>query len=357
MDAKRNVDTKKYKCQTPIIFIFFNRPETMVQVLKQIQKVKPDKLYLVADGPRNEEEHKMTDLCRKIAEEAITWECQVEMIYAEKNMGCCDRVASGISYVLKKEEKAIILEDDIVPALSFFRFQDELLDKYKNNDEIFYIGGYNNVPYACGKKADYFCVRHFACWGWGTWAKKWNQVDLSMDYWADNKKICRAALEKYYGKKAYKWYKPILKGVYENSIDSWAYRIVLWIAYQSMTGILPRVNMCRNVGFGSGTHTTRASKCEKYDVETEELDFPLTHPDSMRVNTKWQHEKDRVEFLDGFYVKRFERFVKRIIKKTSRFFLKKDIKMKVAYVFGKKCFLPTLCAIYDNKKKEHVFCI
>ncbi len=357
MGVKQNVDIKEYKCQTPVIFIFFNRPETMVQVLEQIQKVKPEKLYLVADGPRNEEEREKTDLCRKIAEEAVTWECQIEKVYAEENMGCCDRVASGISYVLKKEERVIILEDDIVPTLSFFRFQDELLEKYKDNDEIFYIGGFNAVPYVCGKEADYFCVRHFACWGWGTWAKKWNQVDLSMEYWADNKRAYRAVLEEYFGKSAYKWQKPILKEVYESTIDTWDYRVILWMACQSKTGILPRINMCRNVGFGSGTHTAHTSKFEKYDVEAEELDFPLVHPKSLKMDIKWQNERNRVEFLDGFYVKRFERSVKKAIKKMSRFLLKKDIKIKVAYVLGKECFLPTFCEVRENRKKEHVFSI
>jgi len=67
----------EYKCKSPVIFIFFNRPHTMIKVLEPIRKVKPDKLYLVADGPRNKEEKSKTEECRRIAQEAIDWECQV----------------------------------------------------------------------------------------------------------------------------------------------------------------------------------------------------------------------------------------------------------------------------------------
>ena len=77
MDLRTIEYETEYKCKTPVVFIFFNRPQTMVYVLEQIRKAKPDRLYLVADGPRHVDEKIKTEECRCIAKEMVDWECQV----------------------------------------------------------------------------------------------------------------------------------------------------------------------------------------------------------------------------------------------------------------------------------------
>ena len=64
---------------------------------------------------------------RKLIEEKIDWECKLRKIYANSNLGLAKRVQTGLDTVFKEVEKAIILEDDTLPDLSFFRFCEELL--------------------------------------------------------------------------------------------------------------------------------------------------------------------------------------------------------------------------------------
>ena len=121
---------------TPIIFIFFNRSEHIVETLSVLQKLKPSKLYLVADGPRNNKERKQIQKVRKLVEKNIIWKTKVTKIYAHKNMGLRNRIVSGLNNVFEKEETAIIMEDDCIADQSFFKFCDVLLKKYKNNKKI-----------------------------------------------------------------------------------------------------------------------------------------------------------------------------------------------------------------------------
>ena len=127
---------------SPVALIIFNRPDHTREVFKRIAEIKPKQLFIVADGPRDEEDERKCLAARKVVER-ITWDCEVAKNYSEKNMGCKQRVATGINWVFENVEQAIILEDDCVPHPDFFRFCDELLIKYENDKRIMQINGSN----------------------------------------------------------------------------------------------------------------------------------------------------------------------------------------------------------------------
>lgn len=163
-----------YQCKSPVLLIFFNRPDTFQQVFEQVRKAKPPRLILAQDGPRNEMDKEGILLCRKIAEK-IDWNCEVVREYSEVNLGCGIRPQSAISKALELFDRVIILEDDCVPAESFFRYCDEMLEKYRDDERIAYISGLNHFEtWDCGEQ-DYFFTKTGAIWGWATWANKWNR--------------------------------------------------------------------------------------------------------------------------------------------------------------------------------------
>ena len=106
----------------PIAFITFNRPDTTKVVFAEIAKVQPKTLYLISDAPRegNADDEKKVAECRSYVESHINWPCDLHKVYADKNMGCRDRVYTGITHVFDHEEKAVIIEDDVVPGPGFF---------------------------------------------------------------------------------------------------------------------------------------------------------------------------------------------------------------------------------------------
>ena len=113
----------------PVVLFLFKRSETLPAIIGQIRKAKPAKLYLIADGPRNESEAEAVNKCRKLAESLIDWPCTVEKNYAEKNRGIYNNIGEGAKWVFGKEKTAIFLEDDNYPADSFFMFCKEMLEK------------------------------------------------------------------------------------------------------------------------------------------------------------------------------------------------------------------------------------
>ena len=114
----------------PVIFTIFNRPDTTRQVFEKIRAAKPQKLLVVADGPRVDRpgEAEKCIATREIIDE-VDWDCEVEKNFSETNLGCRVRCASGITWAFTLVDKAIILEDDTLPSTSFFPYCTELLDR------------------------------------------------------------------------------------------------------------------------------------------------------------------------------------------------------------------------------------
>lgn len=120
-----------------VVFLIFNRPDVTRLVFDRIAEAKPQRLFIVADGPRKErpEDKVLCEQTREIVEN-INWDCEVLRNYSDSNMGLQRRVSSGLDWVFGQSDDAIILEDDCLPDPTFFQYASELLEKYREDHRI-----------------------------------------------------------------------------------------------------------------------------------------------------------------------------------------------------------------------------
>lgn len=278
-----------YRCNTPVLLIFFNRPDTFKKVFEEVRKAKPKTLILAQDGPRNEKDIENIKKCREIAE-SVDWECEVIRDYSDVNLGCGVRPQSAITNALDKFESVIILEDDCVASQSFFRYCDELLEKYKDDERICYISGLNHFEtWDCGE-SDYFFTKAGAIWGWATWRRAWSKY---YDYYVK-------AIEDPYAKKIInsqitnKTVSDLRYASLKKANDSYhnneklSYWDAQWgvVKYsQNMLVIVPKKNLIKNIGIGATSTHAGALTEEKFVkfknfvfIPTHELEFPLKQP-------------------------------------------------------------------------------
>lgn len=165
------------RVDTPIMLLFFNRPDTLRQLFDWVRKVKPKQLFLVQDGARenNQKDIEGINECRKIVEN-VDWECDVKKNYSPINLTCDQREYSGIDWCFQYVDRLIILEDDILPSLSFYSFCGELLEKYKDDERIHMISGFNRCNNYTKSPYDYIFSKTGAGIGWATWRRSWEQV-------------------------------------------------------------------------------------------------------------------------------------------------------------------------------------
>ncbi len=133
-----------WQLNTPVAFLIFNRPRTTERVFAEIARARPPKLLVVADGPRGDRAGEDA-LCRQTRAiiERVDWDCEVLTNFADENLGCKKRIASGIDWVFSQVPEAIILEDDCLPDPSFFRFCEDMLIRYRHDERVGMVSGGN----------------------------------------------------------------------------------------------------------------------------------------------------------------------------------------------------------------------
>lgn len=170
-----------------VLFIIFNRPETTQRVFEAIRLAKPSRLYVAADGARENKagENELCEQTRKIIQN-IDWQCDVKTLFQKENLGCGKAVSKAISWFFENEEMGIILEDDCLPHPSFFKYCEELLEKYKNNEMIGIISGSNFQKSKKIGDCSYYFSDLINVWGWASWARNWNDFKFNVNELNDN---------------------------------------------------------------------------------------------------------------------------------------------------------------------------
>lgn len=300
--------------ETPVLFVIFNRPETARIVFDQIKKVKPEKLYVVADGPRlnkNDDAQKCNQ-ARKIIEE-VDWDCTVIKNFRDTNFGCTRSVSSAVSWFFEKEEKGIILEDDCAVDESFFYFARELLEKYKDDNRIFSINATNFLPQNNFVTDSYYFSRVFHCWGWASWRRAWKYYDLEMKDLDDFVK--QQVLKNYYKDKyIIKYWHGTLKNVQRN-LDTWDFQAAFIPFKENMLCINPCVNLVSNIGFEENVDATHPiSQDEDPRLIMRKINFPLIHPKFIVCNEK----ADLLETYSHRKIENLNVRIKKFFKRTFK---------------------------------------
>jgi len=148
-----NTFTPPHPLNTAVLFLVFNRPDTTKQVFEKIREAQPPRLYVAADGTREDRpgEAEKCEEVRKIAT-SVDWDCEVYPLFRDENLGCKYAVSGAITWFFENEEMGIILEDDCLPSQSFFWFCEELLERYRWDMRVGLITGFNKLTDSLGEE-------------------------------------------------------------------------------------------------------------------------------------------------------------------------------------------------------------
>jgi hypothetical protein len=270
MEAKR--------FETPVALFVFNRPDTTRRVFEAIANVRPARLLLVADGPRPGKGGE-AEACQQVREivSRVDWPSEVSTNFAESNLGCKDRMISGLNWVFSLVEEAIILEDDILPDPSFFSFCEAMLSRYRNDSRISMVAGFNIVQDSVRTDSSYFFSHLTHIWGWATWRQSWARYDEKLTNWPA---IRDAGLlwEIFERAENVKYWTNVFDQMHQGTgPNTWDYQWMYTNLTNHSLSIVPRVNLVENIGFGhKATHTIDESA--KPAVSVHSIELPLTHP-------------------------------------------------------------------------------
>lgn len=263
----------------PVALIVFNRPDTTRRVFDAIAAARPEKLFLIADGPRADRpgEAERCAEVRKIISN-VNWPCDVQTDFSQKNLGCRRRVVSGLDWVFTQVEETMILEDDCLPDQTFFRFCSELLDRYRNCEAVGAISGFNPARARPPATGSYYFSKAFTAWGWATWRRTWKKYDEQIKDWPEIKK--NGLLKKIWSSnRAIEYWTLVFDSSYNNPLlSTWDYQFVYAGWTKQWLNIFSNQNLVQNIGFREdATHTSKV--VPGLEIAAESMCFPLKHPD------------------------------------------------------------------------------
>ena len=283
-----------------VAIIFFNRPDTLQKVFNQIRIAKPNKLFLIQDGPRidNELDNLKILKCRQVFDN-IDWECEVHKNYSDDNLGCGLRPYTGINWVFSIVNEAIFLEDDCVPNQEFFMFCKEMLIFYRNDLRIGLITGTNHFNSYNFNDYSYGFVKSGSIWGWATWKDRWFKNDINMLNFNDSygrnlifngfkhKKIAKYRMNTWMNAK-----EKLITGKF----SFWDYQWGYTRQYNSWLSIVPKNNMISNIGIGyDSTHSGKSINnipkkiANLFFKSVDKSIYPIKHPPSVLCDNNYDN--------------------------------------------------------------------
>ncbi len=312
-----------WKIDVAVLCIFFARPNQFKQCFEQVKKARPRQLLLWQDGPRagREDDLKNIELCRQIAED-IDWDCEVYRNYHTENMGCDPSTFNSHQWAFSIVDKCIILEDDLVPSQSFFRFCKELLDKYENDDRIDRICGTNMLDIYEDTPYDYLFSKTGHSWGWASWrrvAETWNR---NYEFMNDEYTV-RLLREKGTSPQQQDVFLNLCRQYQEQGVPYWEKIIGARSLLHSGLIIYPKVNMVQNVGLDeNSTHTvTNLYSLPKnvqnhFTMKAHDIEFPIKSPPYIMADPIFDR-KCREQIRPSSSLKRFKRRTESVYRKIK----------------------------------------
>lgn len=289
------MNNMSYQLKSPVVLFIYMRSKNILVIISRLRQVRPVKIYIVADGPKNQSEEAVCSKTRKLVESHIDWPCKISKVYANQNLGLKRRFESGLNFVYTNEEQAIILEDDCIPDPTFFRFCDEMLEKYKEDNRIMTISG-NNFQGGKNKyHVSYYFSRYPHVWGWATWKRAWKLYDSNIPDWPKrrNTEWLKVLLG---GLIISEFWKYIFDRLYSGKINTWDYQLTYASFKHNGLNIIPAVNLVTNLGYGSDS--TNIKKYNKtIGIPTCAMQFPLVHPNRVETNESADSRIDNLVYL------------------------------------------------------------
>jgi hypothetical protein len=262
----------------PIVLFVYNRPWHTQQTVEALQKnelADRSDLFIYSDGPKDEQSEEAVQKVRKYIH-TIDGFKTVTIRKREKNLGLADSIIDGVSKVVNKYGRVIVLEDDLVTSPYFLKFINEGLEFYKEKKEVMSISGYNHpksiMPVPDTYREDIYFNYRNSSWGWATWNDRWEKVDWDVKDFEDF--INNRRLKKRFNRGGNDMAE-MLQSQMEGEIDSWAIRFSYAHFKNNCLSVCPINSHIENIGHdGTGEHCGVSMKyCNDLIKAKENVDF------------------------------------------------------------------------------------
>ena len=270
---------------SPIVLFVYNRSEHTKKTIEALIKNKyasESELFIFSDGPKkNDEDRIRVENVRKLIN-SIDGFRKIIIEESPNNKGLANSVISGVTKVIDKYEKVIVLEDDIVTGEDFLYYMNKGLDFYKNNKKIWSITGCA-LPIEIPKEYSYDIYLSLwpASWSYGTWKDRWQKTDWDVK---DYDKLKKSKIKQFLFSSIRPDTFNLLKAQMDGYVDSWAIRWTYSQYKEKAFSIFPVTSYIQNIGYdGSGAH---CDVTDKFNTIIDHELYSVVFSNNLKLNRK-----------------------------------------------------------------------
>ncbi|MGZ5133820.1 MAG: sugar transferase [Flavitalea sp.] len=238
----------------PILLFTYNRLSHTKNTIKALQRnplSKESHLYIFSDAPRTEkDEEKVREVRMELKK--IRGFQETTIVERDSNFGLGNNIIEGVTQIVNKYGKVIVMEDDLVSSPFFLEYMNKALSMYENNEQVISIHGYvyptkNPLP-------ETFFLRNADCLGWGTWKRGWDYFERDGNLLL--KQLIESQEEYLFNYNDTYPYTAMLQDFVEGRNNSWAIRWYASAFLKNKYTLYPgRSLIFHSGGDGTGTNT------------------------------------------------------------------------------------------------------
>ena len=288
----------------PICLFTFNRLDETQKTVLALQKnnlAHKSQLFIFSDGWKYDKDKEEIEEVRAFLKTIIGFK-KITIFKSEINKGLANSIITGVTKIINKFGKVIVLEDDLITSPNFLDFMNQALYYYEYNERVFSVSGYSmDLSSLKGSNNDYYLGYRGSSCGWGSWRKEWNEIDWEIKDYEDFKNSKTLI-------KAFKIGGSDLPGMLKNqmnkTIDSWAIRWCYNQFKKNQFTVFPTISKVESIGFNSSaTHTKRNIRRFNTKIDkTNKTEFLFDN--SLIINKKLvKQQQFKFSFINRFFDK------------------------------------------------------
>ena len=267
---------------SPIVLFVYNRLDHTIKTVESLQKnilAVDSELIVYSDAAKDRDIINQVGKVRDYIK-SINGFKKITIIEREKNFGLADSIIDGVTTIVNKFGKVIVLEDDLVTSPYFLSFMNEALEFYENKRDVYSITGFNYpLKITCDYMFGTYLYPRCSSKSWATWKNKWRKIEFN-----ENEIINKWNLSKIefkiepYGKDLYQMFKSQLN----QEINSWAIRFAVNQIMLEKYTVYPVKSHVKDIGLDSGTHSNNSLPHKGVVSNKLIVDFATQYNDDFR---------------------------------------------------------------------------
>ena len=247
------------KKKAPVVIFSYNRLWNLKKLLESLKKnyyYDQSKIYIFQDGYNKEMDTREINKIKKtikFLKGLSKSNKNIYLIIRKKKFGLSKNIIQGVTYVIKKYKKVIVLEDDLILSKNFLNFMNHSLNFYKNNNNIWHISGWSFNLRKKKYQFDNYFMGWPSSWGWATWSDRWMYFEKNpkkLIKWTSSK------INKFNFDGNYNFFSQVKRN-YLNELNSWA---IFWYAViftKKKLCVFPNQSLVKNTGYGINSTNTK----------------------------------------------------------------------------------------------------